>query len=625
MTTEKLEKENLNSAENPSVLEEITSPEIENSPITDHEEEELDEIELPLLETAQPSNQDLLSYLKKLKSIISQANSANLFKGLEEILSEHAQHFENQLEQNKSLALEKFKADNEGQSEGFEFHPEPIAVEIQGIIQELRKLRHQFFKNLEEKKGKVIEEKTKLLAQLRDLVESEENANPSVINESFKSFKKIQENWKSLGNIAGAANQELWKNYHALVDRFYSNRSIYFELLELDRKKNQQSKESIAYQLEEIASKIQKETEDTFIKYIREAEILFEEYKHFGPAPKEINELLWNRVKKALDIIFDQKRQISEARKKLMGENLTIKEGLSDLMAEKAKFDSDSINDWNRVSKEVSDLQKQWEKVPGGLPKEKGRKISADFWANLKVFYKNKSKFFARLDSARKENADKKRDLIEKVKAIVEAKTYDPESTKVVLALQAQWKEIGHVPEKLKQNLFDEFKKACDDFFENRRSSGDVKGAEFYQNLKIKEDLIEELKKIQKDKKLLGNLSEIKQKWDETGFVPKRNLKKIMDDFRTQWNKAIDLANTLGADELAEYGIVLNSNEEGKEKGHGDSKKKIQLLENEIATLKNNLEFFSMSKNAEKLIKDVEDKIAKAELELKKLIEENNK
>ncbi len=611
--------------------EEVNQNEVisDSKPIeeTNHEEEEdeLDEVELPILDKENPSNQELLSFLKELKSILSHSKTAANFKNLEDLIAEHAQNFESKLVEEKANALEKFKENNDGSEEGFEYHPEAIISEIQSLFTELRKSRQQFFKGLEEKKTQVIDEKNELLNKLRLLVESEENTNPSLINESFKEFKKIQETWKSLGNVSGAVNQELWKNYHALVDRFYSNRSIYFELLELDRKKNQHSKESIAYQLEEIAAKIQKESEDTYIKYIKEAEILFDEYKHIGPAPKEVNELLWNRIKKALDVIFDQKRQISEARKKLILENLKIKEGLSDLMAEKAKYDSESINDWNRETKAVAELQKQWEKVPGGLPKEAGKKISAEFWTNLKIFYKNKSKFFSRLDSVRKENAENKKALIEKIKEINSAKVFDGETTKIVIGLQAKWKEIGHVPEKIKQSLFDEFKKACDEFFESRRSSGDGKGAEFYQNLKIKEALIEDLKKIQKDPKLLGNLSEIKAKWDETGFVPKRNLKKLMDDFRTNWNKAIDIANTLSSEELASYGIVLDSVEEGKAKPEGDNRKKIQSLENEIATLKNNLEFFSSSKNADKLIKEVEEKISKAEKELEKLIEENNK
>lgn len=595
--------------------------EMEESP----EEEELEELELPHLDKENPSQKELLAFLKEVKSVCIKSNTVKIYKSLEETIAEPSLIFEKNLNMEREKALEKFKSENEGSAEGFEYHPEEIVGEISHLLAELRKLRSTFFKNLEENKSKVIEQKNQLLKELRILVEQEENVTPAKINETFKDFKKIQEAWKSLGNIPGAMNQELWKNYHALVDQFYSNRSIYFELLELDRKKNQHFKESIAYQLEEIAAKIQKESEDQFIKLIKEAEILFDEYKNIGPATKETNELLWNRVKKALDVIFDQKRQIFESRKKLIKENLKIKEGLASLMAEKAKFDSDSINDWNRETKGIVDLQTQWEKVPGGLPKEEGKKVSNEFWSSLKQFYKNKSKFFAKLDSQRKENAEKKKALISQVKEIIENKVFDAETTKGVIDLQKQWKEIGHVPEKLKQSLFNEFKKACDQFFENRRASGDGKGAEFFQNLKIKESLIEELKAIQKNPTLLGKLSEIKAKWDETGFVPKRNLKKVMDDFRFHWNKAIDLANTLPAEKLAEFGIALNSVEDTSNQGGGDQRKKIQNLENEIATLKNNLEFFSSSKTADKLIKEVEQKIEMAEKELEKLIAENNK
>lgn len=126
------------------------------------------------------------------------------------------------------------------------------------------------------------------------------------------------------------------------------------------------------------------------------------------------------------------------------------------------------------------------------------------------------------------------------------------------------------------------------------------------------------------DASLLADLKAKKEAWDAIGFVPKKNLKEIQEDFRTVWNQLIDLARTQPKEQLAAWGFELKglpteSSKEDRKPISADNKKKIQALENEISTLTNNLEFFAKSKNAEKLIAEVEKKIEKAEKELSKL------
>jgi hypothetical protein len=104
-------------------------------------------------------------------------------------------------------------------------------------------------------------------------------------------------------------------------------------------------------------------------------------------------------------------------------------------------------------------------------------------------------------------------------------------------------------------------------------------------------------------------------------------VKAIQESFRTTWNALIDLARTQPKEQLAAWGFELKSlssesnNGGGEEKRSAspDSRKKIQTLENDIAVLTNNLEFFAKSKNSDKLRAEVEKKIAQAEKELEKL------
>jgi hypothetical protein len=103
-------------------------------------------------------------------------------------------------------------------------------------------------------------------------------------------------------------------------------------------------------------------------------------------------------------------------------------------------------------------------------------------------------------------------------------------------------------------------------------------------------------------------------------------VKVIQESFRTSWNALIDLARTQPKEQLAAWGFELKSlkTESAAPASEGsapsaDQRKKIQTLENDIAVLTNNLEFFAKSKNSDKLRADVEKKIEAAEKELEKL------
>ena len=582
-------------------------------------------IQYPLLALEEATKESLATFFQSLKDIIQAHPGTGTFKKVDEISKEPKAWWDKQKYAEKMDALANFKAANEDSEEGFSFKVDEIGQQIDASIQFIRTERQQFFSQLEKLREKALEGKTRLINELRTLVDADDNSDPAHVNASFKAFKKIQDEWKGLGSVQGPMNQTLWQSYHALVDRFYSNRSIFFELLELDRKKNLQAKEIIAQKLEKLAEDVQKG--GVLQKLLKEAEELFEEYKHIGPAQRDDNEALWGRVKKALDVLFEQKRQINEAQKGVYEENLKVKKELADLMHHHATFISTSITEWNQASKAVLALQEQWGKLKGGLPREGGKEVSQQFWADLKTFFKHKSEFFSKIDAERKANLAAKQQLVDQVNGIVETGTETPEITHMVIGLQKRWKEIGHVPEKQKDQIYAKFKAACDAYFNLKREKGKSgQDAEFEATLAAQRGSLARMEGMLKDPESLASLGQVKADWDAVGFVPRKDVKSIQEKFRTLWNALIDLARTQPAEKLAAWGFELkslaseaSSGGEERKSSSPDLRKKIQALENDIAVLTNNLEFFAKSKNSEKLRADVEKKIAQAEKELEKL------
>ncbi len=580
------------------------------------------EVSYPLFDFAVATKENFQAYFGKIKDIVSEHAHPGTYKKVDEITKEVKEAWSQLKQAEKQAAIEAFKAANEDSEEGFDFKDEAIHA-VDQLINHIRTEKQAFFQGLEKAREKALEGKTRLINELRDLVDKDDNSDPAHVNASFKAFKKIQEEWKSLGSVQGPMNQTLWQSYHALVDRFYSNRSIFYELLELDRKKNLQAKEVIAAKLEKLAAAVSNAT--NLPALLKEAEELFNEYKHIGPAQREENEAMWQRVKKSLDVLFEQKRQIADANKAVFEENLKIKKELAGLMNGYASFQSTSISEWNQASKAVLALQEQWGKLKGGLPREGGKEVSHQFWADLKTFFKHKSDFFGKIDAERKANLAAKQALIEQVEGIVAVGTETPEITQTVIELQKKWKEIGHVPEKQKDSIYTKFKAACDAYFNLKRSaSKGAKDAEMDANLAAKQAILVEMNAMLKDASLLARLGEVKASWDAIGFVPKKNVKDLQDAFRKTWNALIDLARTQPKEQLAAWGFELKSLKTESDQSESaapsaDTRKKIQALENDIAVLTNNLEFFAKSKNSEKLRAEVEKKIAAAEKELEKL------
>ena len=580
------------------------------------------EVSYPLFDFAVATKENFQTYFGKIKDIVSEHAHPGTYKKVDEITKEVKEAWSQLKQAEKQAALEVFKSSNEDSEEGFDFKDEAIHA-VDQLINHIRTEKQAFFQGLEKAREKALEGKTRLINELRDLVDKDDNSDPAHVNASFKAFKKIQEEWKSLGSVQGPMNQTLWQSYHALVDRFYSNRSIFYELLELDRKKNLQAKEVIAAKLEKLAAAVSNAT--NLPALLKEAEELFNEYKHIGPAQREENEAMWQRVKKSLDVLFEQKRQIADANKAVFEENLKIKKELAGLMNGYASFQSTSISEWNQASKAVLALQEQWGKLKGGLPREGGKEVSHQFWADLKTFFKHKSDFFGKIDAERKANLAAKQGLIEQVEGIVAVGTETPEITQTVIDLQKKWKEIGHVPEKQKDSIYAKFKAACDAYFNLKRSaSKGAKDEEMEANLSAKQAILVEMDAMLKDASLLARLGEVKASWDAIGFVPKKNVKELQEAFRKTWNALIDLARTQPKEQLAAWGFELKSLKTESDQSESaapsaDTRKKIQALENDIAVLTNNLEFFAKSKNSEKLRAEVEKKIAAAEKELEKL------
>ena len=619
---------------------------------------------------SQYSKQDFVDLLQtQLAAISTPSVTPGNFKKADQTLKEVKPLFDQMKRAEREAALQSYVAETESE-EGFDYKYDETVVQFDELYKQIKSQKNTYFQNLDKAKDTNFASKTDLLSRLRDLVENDENnaGDPKV---SWNEFKKIQDDWKSAGNMNSPHNATLWATYHALVDRYYSNRNIYFELKELDRKRNTTLKTDVIEKVEAMA----KASEETPVtrQTIDEANALFEEYKHIGPAPKAEQEVLWGRMKAALDVLYDKRRGQTNEQRKESAQLYEEKSAIYEELIPITSFSSNSINDWNDKTKEVMALQDRWNGIKGPMPREEGKELSKKFWAALKTFFHNKGEFFRQLESKREENLRAKTQLCEQVEAILASGEESPETTQTVIELQRQWKGVGQVPEKQKNTIFDRFKAACDAFFDKKRSRNQETEREFEGNLTQKVALIERIEAAATANADLSQLNEFKKEWNAIGFVPKKDKDSIQKRYIGAVNALVSATGKIPAKDKEQ--IMLQSEAEvtrsggprsadrrsdgggrserrpaggSRDRGRGDRRqdggsyqdsgydrdsyrsdrdsggskresdirRRITAIENDIATYRNNIEFFARSKNADQLRADIDQKIADSEKQL---------
>lgn len=525
------------------------------------------------------------------------------FKKVDRLLKEAKPLYDEIREGEKQAALQRFLAEG-GKKDDFDYRIDELDHQFDATLKLIRDRRNQYYKNLEERKAEGLRIKNEILEKLRVLVDGEDSP------VTFHQFKELQREWKNSGPVPASHAKEMWASYNAIIDRFYDHRNIYFELKELDRKKNLETKRELVAKANRLL------TEKSIAVAVRELNELHNEFKHIGPVPKEEQEALWQLFKGASDKVYAKRDEFVATLQAELTKNMDAKIALGELVAVFGTFTSDKIKEWNQKTKEILELQKKWDAI-GGVPRSKQKDVNKKFWTPFKQFFHNKSLFFKKLDEERNQNLKLKEEIVAKAVALKDSTDWDKTSNELK-ALQAQWKEIGPVPEKQREKVFAQFKEACDFFFEQLRGLQSKANQEQLDNLAKKESIITELQQMMETKAVtLDVIRTLQAKFNEIGFVPKKDVASVRSRFNESVSKALSSIENLSTEDRndAELEIQLhglkNDPQADRKIIHKEQvvRKQISKVENDIAVLRNNLAFFERSKNAEQMKQEYGKKV----------------
>lgn len=296
---------------------------------------------------------------------------------------------------------------------------------------------------------------------------------------AFKRLQNLHDEWRQTGPVAKEQREEIWarfKDASTLVNKKYQ---AFFEERKNRELENEKAKTEICERVEalDFSSLKTYAAWDEMTRVILGAQ---EDWKKLGFASRKANNTLFARFRAVCDRFFTLKAEHYREMKDELAANLEKKIAL----CEKAEALKDST-DWKRTADELVKLQKEWKTI-GTVPKKHSDNIWHRFQTACDAFFEARKANLSESRSVEQANLKAKRDIIAALREIpLDAPR--SESMPKVKELQARWQEIGHVPFREKDKVYEEYRAVCDALY-NRMGRERERG-----NLSRFEDVIKEM------------------------------------------------------------------------------------------------------------------------------------
>ena len=496
--------------------------------------------------------------------------------------------------------------DGGGDPEQYQIVPDQTEEAFKAEMVVVREKRQQLFRQQEQEKQNNLEKKLAIIEKIKSMVTSPEEA-----NKSYKDFKALQEEWREIKNVPAERANELWRNYQLYVEQFYDLLKLNSEAREYDFKKNLELKTKLCEAAEKLAD------EEDVISAFHQLQKLHQEYREIGPVSKELREEIWQRFKAASTVINKRHQQHFEGLRAKEEENLERKTKLCEQIEAIIAEENKTGADWEKHTKQIIDLQTEWKSI-GFAPQKMNVKIFERFRSACDDFFGRKAEFFKNMKNTFKENADKKRALVEKAKALQDSTDWKSTSDKLI-NLQKEWKTIGMVPKKVGDQLWEEFLGACNKFFEARNAAGAGQRGEEYQNLEKKRDIIARLKAVAEEagEGLQERVQQLVEEYQAIGHVPFKEKDKLYEEYHAVLDKLYkDLNISVAKRRLSKF--KDNLKQVAERGGNALDSERARLmrqyeqLKSEVQTYENNLGFLNASsRKGNSLIDEMNRKVQK--------------
>lgn len=524
-------------------------------------------------------------------------------------------------------AARKLFIENGGAAENFVPQTDSVEEEFKNIMSVIKEKRSALTAELEKQKEMNLQVKLSIIEELKELVESPDDA-----NKSYTEFKKLQQQWNEVKLVPQAKVNELWKNYQLYVEKFYDLLKLNNEFREYDFKKNLEIKTHLCEAAEKLAD------EADVVSAFHQLQKLHQEFRDTGPVAKELRDEIWARFKAASTTVNRRHQQHFEALKEVEQHNLDQKTVICEIIEAIDYKELTNFASWESKTQEVIALQNKWKTI-GFAPQKMNVKIFERFRKACDEFFRKKGEFFKSLKEGMNENLEKKRALCEKAEALKDSTDWKATADELT-KLQKEWKTIGPVAKKYSDAVWKRFISACDYFFEQKNKATSSQRSVEQENLEKKKNIIEKLNAIDDQMDTEGAtqlVRDLMKEWNGVGHVPFKEKDRIYKQYHSQIDKLFERFNISASNKkLSNFKSTISSIQEGSPQALYREREKLvrafDNMKNELQTYENNLGFLTTSsKKGNSLLTEINRKVEKlkADIELVKekikVVDENIK
>lgn len=484
-------------------------------------------------------------------------------------------------------------------------------AEFKTLMATIREKRAAAAAALEQLREDNYKKKLEIIDKIKALTE-----NPDEINRAYNDFKEMQQTWNDIKDVPAEKATTLWKDYQQAVESFYDTLKLNNELRAYDFKKNLDRKTALC----EAAEKLAEETD--VVTAFRKLQQLHQDFRETGPVANDLREAIWTRFKEASTVVNKRHQEFFEARKQKEEENLAKKTVICETIEAIETDGLKTFAEWNALSEKITTLQAEWKTI-GYAPQKMNTKIFERFRAACDTFFSRKNEFFQSVRDNLNRNYALKLELVEQAEALKDSTDWKA-TTDTLVALQKKWHEIGTVPKKYSDQIWERFNSACDTFFAAKKEANKGNIAEQNANLDKKKAIVEALATIVPEEfegDLRARLREAQEQWNQIGHVPFREKDKVYKRLREQMDRLYDYAYKHTAkrriDRFKESIKGGNANDL-----RSRLMRQLDILANEIKTYENNLGFLNLSsksKQGSNLIDELNRKMNKLRADMEEV------
>ncbi len=286
--------------------------------------------------------------------------------------------------------------------------------------------------------------------------------------------------------------------------------------------------------IEEIKSLIN--SEESINMTFQEFNNLQDKWKSIGQVPQTKVKDLWENYHYNVELFYDFVKINRELRDLDLRRNMDEKTKLC-LKAEELSSEADA--EALSTFRELQKLHEAWREI-GPVPRESKQELWERFKAATTLINKRYQQFFEQERTSQKEQLQKKVELCELAEQYCGFTSDNPREwndiTEKVIALQEAWKNSGFGPRKENAKVWERFRAANDNFFQNKRNFWNKSKDQLNRNLAQKLEICDQAEKLKDSddwKATTDKLIALQKKWKEVGPVPRKQSELIWKKFRS--------------------------------------------------------------------------------------------